>query len=117
MYTQYKSKGFTVLAFPSNEFGKQEPGTNEEIQAFVTSQFGVTFPMFAKIRVNGKDGDPVFKFLRSKLTGTLGQSLKWNFTKFLVDRDGIPLKRYGTATDPNSMLSDIEAALLVPETK
>ena len=105
------------MAFPSNEFGRQEPGTNEEVKAFATEKYGATFPIFAKLRVNGKDGDPIFKFLRARLTGTLGQSIKWNFTKFLIDRDGVPLKRYGTTTDPNSILPDIRTALSVPATK
>jgi len=104
MYDKYKDKGFIVLGFPCNQFGKQEPGTNEEIKTFVATKFAtpITFPIFDKIDVNGTTAHPMFTFLRSKLTGTLGSSVKWNFTKFLCDRQGIPIERYSPVTKPVS---------------
>jgi len=109
MYEKLKdSIGFTVLAFPCNQFGRQEPGSNQEIKEFVSKKFGATFPLFSKIRVNGEDADPLWKFLKYKCTGTLGQSIKWNFTKFLIDRNGVPIKRYGTPTNPFAIIKDID---------
>lgn len=107
LYSELAPRGFTVLAFPCNQFGKQESGTEEEIKAFVTTKYNVTFPMFAKIKVNGTDAEPLWKYLKANLTGTFGQSIKWNFTKFLVDRKGIPVARYGTPTNPKSIRNDI----------
>jgi len=107
LYAKYKDDGFTILAFPSNQFGKQEPGTNEQILEFVTKMFHVTFPMFDKTTVNGKNAHPIFKFLRARLGGTLGSSIKWNFTKFLCDRNGRPIKRYGPPTKPLNFEQDI----------
>lgn len=113
LYEKYHDQGFEILAFPSNEFGKQEPKSNEEIQKFV-ADFGVKFPVFAKTTVNGKHAHPVFNFLRAKLTGLLGAYIKWNFTKFLCDRDGIPIKRYAPPTKPNDCEEDIVALLNKP---
>jgi len=89
-----------VLAFPCNQFGSQEPGTNAEIYQFATQKYGATFPLFAKIRVNGSQTDPLFRFLKIKTKATFGQSIKWNFTKFLIDRNGVPFDRYAPTSDP-----------------
>lgn len=110
LYKRHADKGFEVLAFPCNQFGKQEPGSNEKIKEFAQSK-GATFPMFDKVLVNGKDAHPLFQFLKANLKGTLGTSVKWNFTKFLCDRNGIPVKRYGPPTKPLNFESDILALL------
>jgi len=106
LYQRHADKGFEILAFPCNQFGKQEPGTNEEIKAFAASK-GATYALFDKIDVNGKNAAPFFLFLRKELTGTLGSSIKWNFTKFLCDRQGKPVKRYGPPTKPFTFEQDI----------
>jgi glutathione peroxidase len=112
LYTRFKDQGFVVLGFPCNQFGKQEPGTNAEIQTFCEASFGATFPMFAKIRVNGDDAHPLFDILKDEARGVLGsRSIKWNFTKFLVGRDGVVKKRYGSTSTPNSMTAEIETLL------
>jgi len=116
LYKKYHEQGFEILAFPSNEFGGQEPKSNEEIQKFVADR-GVTFPVFAKTTVNGKHAHPVFNFLRAKLTGLLGAYIKWNFTKFLCDRDGIPVKRYSPQSKPNECEADIVELLGKKATK
>lgn len=113
LHKAYASRGLAILAFPCNQFGNQEPGTAEDIKKFVEG-YGVEFQIFAKIKVNGEDAHPVFKFLKQNLGGVLGSSIKWNFTKFLCDRDGIPVRRYSPATNPMSIAADIEA-LLGPE--
>lgn len=110
LYKLLSPRGFEILAFPCNQFKSQEPGTSAEIRKFVDG-FGVEFPMFAKINVNGSNAHPVFKFLKSKLGGVLGSSIKWNFTKFLVDKTGVPVKRYGPPTNPMSIREDIEKLL------
>jgi len=107
----YEPSGLVILGFPCNQFGRQEPGTNEEILSFVQERFGVTFPMFDKIDVNGSNTHPIFAFLKSTLTGTLGSLIKWNFTKFLVNRQGIPFKRHGPKTNPLEFESDIKTLL------
>jgi glutathione peroxidase len=101
LYNKYKdeAEGFQILAFPCNQFGNQEPGSAEQIRKFV-EKYGVEFQMFEKIDVNGKNAHPVFVYLKSKQGGLLGDAIKWNFTKFLVDKNGQPIKRYGTATQP-----------------
>jgi len=106
LYLKYAAQGFEILAFPCNQFGKQEPGTNQQIKEFVASK-GATFPIFDKIDVNGKNTHPLFLFLRKELKGTLGSSVKWNFTKFLCDRTGRPVKRFGPPTKPLSFEQDI----------
>jgi len=106
VYAKHASKGFEVLAFPCNQFGKQEPGTNEEIKAFAASK-GATFKIFDKIDVNGKNAHPLFFFLRRELKGTLGSSVKWNFTKFLCSREGKPVKRFSPPSKPLSFEQDI----------
>ncbi|CAC5414520.1 GPX4 [Mytilus coruscus] len=103
-----ESKGLRILGFPCNQFGSQEPGTEAEIKSFVTDKFGVQFDMFSKINVNGNDGHPLFKYLKHKQGGTLGDFIKWNFTKFLVNKEGIPVKRYAPNTEPNSIEKDFE---------
>jgi len=113
MYEKYKNQGFVILGFPCNQFGNQEPGTNAEIKEFA-GQFSTTWPLFAKISVNGSDAHPVYKFLKSQLTGTLGSSIKWNFTKFLCDRNGRPFKRFGPPTKPLELTADIEELLKTP---
>jgi glutathione peroxidase len=111
LYSLLNSRGFEILAFPSNEFGSQEPHPEDVIEKFARGEYKVTFPIFGKIKTNGKNADPVFRFLKSKLTGVLGTSIKWNFTKFLCNRDGIPVKRYGPPTNPLALVRDIEALL------
>ena len=102
-YAKYKDKGFTILGFPANNFGSQEPGTEAEIKEFCTSKFHVTFPMFAKISVKGDDQDPLYKFLTSKDTNAdLAGDIKWNFTKFLVDRNGKVVARFEPKVTPDS---------------
>ncbi len=111
LYQQYKDRGLIVLGFPCNQFGSQEPGDSSEIESFCQLNYGVTFPMFAKIDVNGKAADPLFKFLKRKLSGFLGGKIKWNFTKFLVDKNGMPVKRYAPITPPEKLAADIEKLL------
>ncbi|MFN3865867.1 MAG: glutathione peroxidase [Demequina sp.] len=110
LHQQFKDEGFTVLGFPSNQF-KQELSDAEGIGDFCQKNYGVTFPMFATIDVNGGRAHPVFQWLRSEAGGALGSAIKWNFTKFLVGRDGHVIKRYGPQTDPIDIEGDIEAAL------
>jgi len=112
VYEQFKDKGVEVLGFPCNQFLSQEPGSAEEIGAFCQKNYGVTFPMFAKIDVNGNDTHPLYKFLKSEGRGLLGsEAIKWNFTKFLVKKDGTVFKRYAPTTTPMEMLGDIEKLL------
>ncbi|SAK58976.1 glutathione peroxidase [Caballeronia temeraria] len=112
VYQQYAARGFAVLGFPCNQFGKQEPGDAEQIGAFCEKNYGVTFPMFAKIEVNGSNAHPLYKYLKDKEPGLLGiEAIKWNFTKFLVDRQGKVIKRYGPQTKPESITGDIEKLL------
>ena len=112
VHTKYAKKGFTVLGFPCNQFGRQEPGEAEEIGAFCEKNYGVSFPMFEKVDVNGDNAHPVFKFLKSESPGLLGtEAIKWNFTKFLVDRDGNVVKRYAPKDKPEKLADDIEALL------
>ena len=111
LHQNYGTEGFVVLGFPCNQFGGQEPGTEGEIAAFCETSFGVTFPMFAKVDVNGSDADPLFEWLKSEKGGLLGDRIKWNFTKFLVGRDGRVIERYAPQTDPADLAEEIEAAL------
>ena len=109
---QYREKGFTVLGFPCNQFGAQEPGDAEEIANFCKRTDDVDFPLFAKIDVNGDDAAPIYKFLKDEAPGLLGsKAIKWNFTKFLVDRAGKVVKRYAPQTKPEELKQDIEALL------
>lgn len=111
LYKQYKDQGLVVLGFPCNQFGNQEPGNADDIESFCSVNYGVSFPMFAKIDVNGKNADPLFRFLKKKLSGFLGGKIKWNFTKFLVDKNGTPVKRYAPVTAPEKLATDIEKLL------
>jgi glutathione peroxidase len=111
LYKKYKDKGLVVLAFPCDQFAHQEPGSDAEIAAFCQVNFGVTFPLMSKIEVNGADTHPVFEFLKSKSSGALSDIIKWNFTKFLVGKDGRTVTRYAPTTKPEKLEGDIEAAL------
>jgi glutathione peroxidase len=112
LYKKYKDRGLVVLGFPSNQFGEQEPGPDSEIAEFCEVNYGVTFPMFSKVDVNGDDAHPLFKYLTTTKKGLLGsQAIKWNFTKFLVGRDGAVIDRYAPTTKPEDLEADIEKAL------
>lgn len=112
LYKKYHAQGFEVLGFPSNQFGQQEPGENTEIAQFCEINYGVSFPMFGKIEVNGAAAHPLFAHLKSAAPGALGtEAIKWNFTKFLVDRAGKVVKRYAPQTAPEALAADIEALL------
>ncbi len=112
LYRQYGPRGFTVLGFPCNQFGAQEPGDAAEIANFCTTSYDVTFPIFAKVEVNGADADPLYGYLKTGAPGVLGsKAIKWNFTKFLVDRTGRPVRRYAPTTKPEELAAEIEALL------
>jgi len=112
LYRAYKDRGFAVLGFPSNQFGAQEPGTEAEIGAFCEKNFGVTFPLFAKVDVNGPDAHPLYQFLKWAKPGIFGiRRIKWNFTKFLVDRQGYVTGRYAPSTNPKDLTAAIEGLL------
>jgi glutathione peroxidase len=112
LHKAYGPKGLVVLGFPCNQFGAQDPGSNEDISAFCQLNYGVSFPMMAKIDVNGPAADPLYKWLSKEAPGLLGStSIKWNFTKFLVGKDGRVIKRYAPADAPAALAKDIEAAL------
>jgi glutathione peroxidase len=112
LYRQYHPRGLAVLGFPCDQFGHQEPGDEAEIKKFCSLNYGVSFPMFAKINVNGKDAHPLYQYLKETRSGILGFSaIKWNFTKFLVSKDGVPVKRYAPADKPERLETDIEAVL------
>jgi len=111
LYESYSDQGFTVLGFPCNQFGGQEPREGDEIGAFCQKNYGVSFPMFDKVDVNGEEAHPLFTWLKDETGGLLGSGIKWNFTKFLVGRDGRVLKRFGTTKSPEAMTDAIEAAL------
>ena len=109
---QYDSEKFSVLAFPCNQFGGQEPGTDNEIQDFCSLNFNTTFPVFSKIDVNGENAHPLYKFLCSEKKRVLGsEKIKWNFTKFLINRDGNPIARYASTTTPDKISRDIETLI------
>ncbi|MEE6451947.1 glutathione peroxidase [Gottfriedia acidiceleris] len=112
LYEEYKEDGLEILGFPCNQFMNQEPGSNEEIQSFCELNFGVTFPIFGKIDVNGDKADPLFKYLSSKAPGIMGlKSIKWNFTKFIIDKNGEVIERFAPQTNPQEMRSTIEKLL------
>ncbi|SFI36677.1 glutathione peroxidase [Paenibacillus sp. UNC496MF] len=112
LYAKYKDAGLVVLGFPTNQFGSGEKGSNEEVESFCEINFGVSFPLFGKIDVNGDDAHPLFRHLKEAAPGVLGsKSIKWNFTKFLVDRRGKVLKRFGSAEKPSQMEKDVAALL------
>ncbi|MDG0857034.1 glutathione peroxidase [Roseateles puraquae] len=112
LWQDYGPQGLVVIGFPSNEFGGQDPGSNDQISSFCELNYGVSFPMMAKIKVNGSEAHPLWKFLKSEKPGLLGtEAIKWNFTKFLVGRNGQVIKRYAPADAPEKLRADIEAAL------
>jgi glutathione peroxidase len=112
LWEDYRDKGLVIVGFPSNEFGGQDPGSNDEIATFCQRNYGVSFPMMAKVKVNGSEAHPLWKWLTSEAPGLLGtQAVKWNFTKFLVGKDGKVLKRYAPNDAPESLRKDIAAAL------
>jgi glutathione peroxidase len=112
LHQTYKDRGLVVLGFPSNEFGGQDPGSNDEIASFCELNYGVSFPMMAKVKVNGGEAHPLYAWLTKEAPGLLGtKAIKWNFTKFLVGRDGQVLKRYAPQDAPEKLAADIEAAL------
>ncbi|MDB5934259.1 MAG: glutathione peroxidase [Massilia sp.] len=112
VYQQFRERGFEVLGFPCNQFGKQEPGTEADIGAFCEKNYGVTFPLFSKVDVNGENAHPLFKHLKEAAPGVLGtEGIKWNFTKFLINKDGSVYKRYAPATKPEEIVADIEKLL------
>jgi glutathione peroxidase len=112
LYRKYQARGFAVLGFPCNQFGAQEPGSEAEIGAFCGTTYDVTFPLFAKVEVNGTDAHPLYQFLKSAQPGVLGtEAIKWNFTKFLVDREGRVVRRYAPKDTPEALAADIEALL------
>ena len=112
LWQAYRDQGLVVIGFPSNEFGAQDPGSNDEIAAFCQRNFGVSFPMMAKVEVNGAQAHPLWQWLKAQAPGLLGtEAIKWNFTKFLVGRDGRVLKRYAPGDAPASLRADIERAL------
>ena len=112
LHRRYRDRGFEVLAFPCNQFGAQEPGDAAEIATFCTTHYDVTFPVFAKVEVNGPGTAPLFQQLKDAAPGVLGsKAIKWNFTKFLVDRAGQPVRRYAPTVRPDALTADIEALL------
>ncbi|KOF52753.1 MULTISPECIES: glutathione peroxidase [unclassified Achromobacter] len=115
LYRSYREDGLTVLGFPCDQFGRQEPGDEAEIRNFCTTQYDITFPLFAKIEVNGEQAHPLYRWLKSQQPGVFGtEGIKWNFTKFLVGRDGQVIKRYAPTDAPDSLRDDIAQALAAP---
>jgi len=111
LHQKYKERGLCILGFPCNQFGGQEPGTEKEISEGCLVNYGVSFQVFSKIDVNGDNAHPIFKYLKDKLPGFLSKKIKWNFAKFLIDRNGIPVKRYSPTTTPEKLIKDIEKLL------
>jgi len=112
LYKKHKDQGFEILGFPCNQFGSQESGSEAEIKSFCSLTYGVDFPMFSKVDVNGANAHPLYKYLTSEKPGILGtEAIKWNFTKFLIGKDGEPVKRYGSADKPESLEADVEKVL------
>lgn len=112
LYKKHKNDGLVILGFPCNQFGSQEKGSSEDIEEFCQINYGVSFPMFEKIEVNGKNAHPVYKYLKSKLSGgLLGSSIKWNFTKFVIDKNGNPVKRFAPTATPKKIEKYIETIL------
>jgi len=111
LYAKYKDRGFELLAFPCDQFGHQEPGDDDEIKQFCEMNYGVEFPLFSKIEVNGDRAHPLYKFLKGEKSGLLGDSIKWNFTKFLVDKQGNVIERYAPMTPPRTIAADIDKQL------
>jgi len=111
LYDKYKDKGLEILDFPCNQFGNQAPGTEEEIGDFCQSRYGITFKLFKKICVNGENEEPLYTYLKSQKKGIMGSKIKWNFTKFLIDRHGNVVERFGPTVEPSKMEAAIEKAL------
>ncbi len=112
LYRKFHARGLEILGFPCDQFGHQEPGSEAEIKEFCALNYEVSFPLFAKIKVNGADSHPLYQYLKEERPGILGlEAIKWNFTKFLVGKDGVPLKRFAPADKPESLEADVEAAL------
>ena len=111
LHEKYQQQGLVVLGFPCDQFGHQEPGDESAIDEFCRLNFGVTFPLFSKVEVNGDDAHPLYRWLRQEKSGVLGDAVKWNFTKFLVGRDGAVIRRYAPTTTPDKLAADVEAAL------
>lgn len=111
LYKKYKDDGLVILGFPCNQFGAQEPGSSNDIEEFCQVNYGVSFPMMEKVDVNGDGTHPVFKYLKSKLGGFLGSRIKWNFTKFVIDRNGKPVERFGPITKPEAIEPTIKKLL------
>jgi len=112
LYRRYKDRGLVVLGFPCNQFGQQEPGNEQQIKSFCSSMYGVSFPMFSKIDVNGPNAHPLYEYLKEEKKGILGtERIKWNFTKFLVDRHGTVMGRFSPSTKPEDLEGDIQAVL------
>ena len=111
LYQEYKSKGVEILGFPCNQFAKQDSGSNEEIHEFCQLNYGVSFNMFEKIDVNGKNAHPLYKYLKNEAKGVFGNGIKWNFTKFLIDANGNVIKRYAPTVSPSKIKYDIEKLL------
>lgn len=111
LYEKYRQQGFEVLGFPCNQFGGQDPGSNDQIGAFCQKNYGVNFPMFAKVNVKGPEAHVIFRYLTNNSKGVLGSGIKWNFTKFLIGKDGKVLNRYAPTTKPEALEADIEKAL------
>ena len=111
LYSKYHDRGLEVLGFPCDQFGHQEPGSDEQIKSFCDLKYGVKFPLFSKIEVNGDNAHPLYKFLKSEKGGLLGDVIKWNFTKFLVDKQGNVVERFAPTTTPEKIASDIEREL------
>jgi glutathione peroxidase len=115
LYERFRDQGFAVLAFPCDQFAHQEPGDSQQIETFCSTRFSATFPLFDKIDVNGKHAAPLFEYLKAASPGLLGtRAVKWNFTKFLVSRDGQSVRRFAPRTKPESLTSDLESALAQP---
>ncbi len=111
LYEKYQSQGFEILDFPCNQFGNQAPGDDGEIHSFCTGRYGITFPQFSKIDVNGKNESPLFRYLKSQKGGIMGRNIKWNFTKFLVDKNGNVIDRFAPTVTPDKIESRIKECL------
>ena len=111
LYKALRPRGFSVLGFPCNQFGDQEPGDSQQIESFCSTNYSISFPLFEKIDVNGDNAHPLYQFLKSEKAGLLGSSIKWNFTKFLADRQGRVVARHAPTTKPESLMKEIEALL------
>lgn len=111
LYRKYKDGGLVILGFPCNQFSNQEPGSDKDIAEGCIINYGVSFPMFSKIDVNGDNAHPVFKYLKNELSGLLGSKIRWNFTKFLINAEGVPVKRFSPTTKPEQLINYIEKLL------